>query len=211
VRFTIQGVKEKKLPALDDEFAKQVSEGKQETVAALREAVTEDLQEAAKRFSELALEQAVVKSVVDGSQVEVPTALVDHEVIHQVEDLEKRLHQQGLRLDRYLSYLKKTPEEYVAEARPDAEARIRVDLVLEAAGKQLGVDPTDDEVLEYMRAEAARDPELTDKYLELVANRTARDYFKHRLTRLKILEQLVARAGGPEPESGRQTGDEGAK
>ena len=51
VRFTIQGVKEKKLPALDDDFAKQVSEGKQETVPALREAVTEDLREAAKRFS----------------------------------------------------------------------------------------------------------------------------------------------------------------
>ena len=139
----------------------------------------------------------------------MPTALVDHEVIHQVEDLEKRLHQQGLRLDRYLSYLKKTPEEYIAEARPDAEARIRVDLVLEAAGKQLGVDPSDDEVLEYMRAEAARDPELTDKYLELVANRTARDYFKHRLTRLKILEKLVERAGGP--GSGRQSESEGAK
>jgi trigger factor len=209
VRFTIQGVKEKKLPALDDDFAKQVSEGKQETVAALREAVSEDLQQAARRFSELALEQAVVKAVVDGSQVEVPVALVDHEVIHQVEDLEKRLHQQGLRLDRYLAYLKKTPEEYVAEARPDAEARIRVDLVLEAAGKQLGVDPTDDEVLEYMREEAARDPELTDKYLELVANRTARDYFKHRLTRLKILEKLVEKAGGP--ETGRQNGGEGAK
>lgn len=209
VRFTIQGVKEKKLPALDDEFAKQVSEGKQETVAALREAVTEDLQEAASRFSELALEQAVVKAVVDGSQVEVPTTLVDHEVIHQVEDLEKRLHQQGLRLDRYLAYLQKTPEEYVAESRPDAESRIRVDLVLEAAGKQLGVEPTDDEVLEYMRAEAARDPELTDKYLELVANRTARDYFQHRLTRLKILERLVEKAGGP--VAGRQKGDEGAK
>jgi len=209
VRFTIQGVKEKKLPALDDEFAKQVSEGKQETVAALREAVTEDLQEAARRFSELALEQAVVKAVVDGSQVEVPTTLVDHEVIHQVDDLEKRLHQQGLRLDRYLAYLQKTPEEYVAESRPDAESRIRVDLVLEAAGKQLGVEPTDDEVLEYMRAEAARDPELTDKYLELVANRTARDYFQHRLTRLKILERLVEKAGGP--VAGRQKGDEGAK
>jgi trigger factor len=209
VRFTVQGVKEKKLPALDEDFAKQVSEGKQETVAALREAVTEDLEAAAKRFSELALERAVVKAVVDGSQVEVPAALVDHEVIHQVEDLEKRLHQQGLRLDRYRAYLNKTPEEYVNEARPDAEGRIRVDLVLEAVGKQLGVDPTDDEVLEYMREEAARDPELTKQYLELVANRTAREYFKHRLTRLKILEKLVEKAGGR--ETGQQTEAEGAK
>jgi trigger factor len=209
VRFTVQGVKEKKLPELDAEFAKQVSEGKQETMADLREAVREDLTEAAARFGELAFEQAVVKAVVDGAQVEVPIALVDHEVIHQVEGLEKRLQRQGLRLDRYLSYLRKTPEEYVAEARPEAESRIKVDLVLEEAGKQLGIEPTEDQVLEYMREQAAGDPELGDKYLELVANRTARELFKHRLTRLQILERLVAKAGGKVTE--RQKGEEGAK
>jgi len=209
VRFTVQGVKEKKLPELDAEFAKQVSEGKQETMADLREAVRADLTEAAARFGELAFEQAVVKAVVDGAQVEVPIALVDHEVIHQVEDLEKRLQQQGLRLDRYLSYLQKTPEEYVAEARPEAESRIKVDLVLEEAGKQLGIEPTDDQVLEYMREQAAGDPELGDKYLELVANRTAREFFEHRLTRLQILERLVVKAGGKVTE--RQKGEEGAK
>jgi trigger factor len=195
VRFTVQGVKEKKLPALDEEFAKQVSEGRQETVAALREAVREDLEETARRLSQLAFEQAVVKAVVDASQLEVPAALVDHEVMHQVENLENRLHQQGLRLDRYLAYLKKTPEEYVNETRPDAESRIRVDLVLEAAGKQLEVKPTDDEVNEYMRDQVAKDPELKDRYLELVGNRTAREYFAHQLTRLKILEKLVEKAG----------------
>ena len=221
VRFTIQGVKEKKLPALDEDFAKQVSEGKQETVAALRETVRDDLDQAAERFAELAFEQAVVKAVVDGAEVEVPTALVDHEVIHQVEELEKRLQQQGLRLDRYLAYLQKTPEEYVAEARPEAESRIKVDLVLEQVGKELGIEPTDDQVLEYMRAQAASDPELQAKYLELVANRTAREFFKHRLTRLQILEALVAKAGGkpagkiaekPGDElNERQEGEEGAK
>jgi trigger factor len=209
IRFTVQGVKEKKLPELDAELAKQVSEGKQETVADLREAVREDLTQAAARFGELAFEQAVVKALVDGSQVEVPSALVDHEVIHQVEDLEKRLQQQGLRLDRYLAYLQKTPEEYVAEARPEAESRIKVDLVLEEAGKQLGIEPTDDQVLEYMREQAGSDPELGARYLEMVANRTTRDFFKHRLTRLQILERLVAKAGGKVTE--RQKGDEGAK
>lgn len=196
VRFTVQGVKEKKLPPLDDDFAKQVSEGKQGTVAALREAVREDLEAATQRLSELAFEQAVVKALVEASQVEVPAALVDHEVMHQVETLEQRLHRQGLRLDRYLAYLQKTPEEYVAEARPDAESRIRVDLVLEAAGKQLAVEPTEDEVTEYMREEVAKDPELKERYLEVVANRTAREYFAHQLKRLQILEKLVQKVEG---------------
>ena len=196
ITFTIQGVKEKVLPPLDDELAKQLTEGKQETLAGLREAIREDLQEASERLSELAFEQAVVKEVVERSEVEVPETLVDHEVLHQLEDLEQRLQQQGLRLDRYRAYLQKTPQEWVAEARPDAEARIKVDLVLEAAGKQLEVEPTDEQVLAYVRAEALKDPELKDRYLELIANQNARDYFRHRLRRLQILERLVEKAGG---------------
>lgn len=196
IRFTVQGVKEKKLPALDDELARQLSEGKQETLAGLREAVRDDLKETGERLSQLAFEQAVVKEVVERSQVEVPESMVEHEVAHQLEDLEQRLQQQGLRLDRYLAYLQKTPEEWVAEARPDAENRIKVDLVLEEAGKKLEVEPTDDEVNEYMRAEAARDEDLQQRYLEMVANRAVRDYFRHRLQRLQVLRRLVEKAGG---------------
>ncbi len=196
IRFTVQGVKEKKLPSLDDELAKQLSEGKQQTLAGLRDAVRDDLKETGQRLSQLAFEQAVVKQVVERSQVEVPESMVEHEVAHQLEDLEQRLQQQGLRLDRYLAYLQKTPEEWVAEARPDAENRIKVDLVLEEAGKKLEVEPTDDEVNEYMRAEAARDEDLQQRYLEMVANRAVRDYFRHRLKRLQVLRRLVEKAGG---------------
>lgn len=202
VRFTVQGVKEKVLPALDDSLAKQLSDGQQETVEALREAVKKDLEEASERLQELAFEQAVVKEVVERSEVEIPGALVEHEVAHQLQDLEERLQQQGLRLDRYLAYLQKTPEQYVADARPDAEERIKVDLVLEAAGKQMQVDPTQDEVTEYMRTQISSDPELKDRYLELVANRNIRDFYEHRLRRLQVLNSLVEQAGGkPVPPS----------
>lgn len=210
IKFTVQGVKEKKLPELDDELAKQLTEGKAESVEDLRRLVREDLEEAARSLAGLAYEQAVVKAVVDGSQVEVPAALVDHEIAHQLETLEERLQRQGLRLDRYLAYLQQTPEQWIEEQRPDAESRMKVDLVLEQAGRQLQIEPTDDEVLAYMSEEANRDPELKDRYLELVANRSVRDYFRHRLTRLRILERLARMAsGGEEPvnkESGERSG-----
>ena len=196
IRFTVQGVKEKVVPALDDNLARELTEGKQETLAGLREAVREDLEAAAARMRQLAFEQAVVKDVVERAEVEVPAALVDHEVAHQLEQLEERLQRQGLRLDRYLEYLQQTPEAWIAEARPDAEGRIRVDLVLEAVGKQLEIEPDEEQVLAYIRAEVMRDEELKDRYLELVANANARDYFRHRLRRLQILERLVERAGG---------------
>jgi trigger factor len=207
IRFTVQGVKEKVLPPLDDELAKQLSEGKQETLAALRDAVRDDLDEAAQRLGELAFEQAVVKEVVDRSEIEIPQALVDHEVAHRLQNLEERLQQQGLRLDRYLGYLQKTPEQWIEEERPEAEGRIKVDLVLESAGKQLGVEPTNEQVMEYMREQVAQDEELKDRYLELVANPNIRDFYEHRLRRLQTLERLVEKAGGKPVPSRSDAGE----
>ena len=196
LRMTVRGVKEKRVPELTDEVAAQLSNGEQTSVLAFRGAVRADLEEQAKRLDELNYEQAVLKAAVDGSELEVPQSLVDHEVAHRLEDMQQRLQSQGLRLDRYFEYLGQSPEQWLAEARPDAEARLKVDLVLEEIGRREGIDPGNEEVLAHMQEEAGRDQELADHFTEMVASRSARDYFKHRLTRLKILERLVQRASG---------------
>jgi len=110
IRVTLRGVKEKTLPQLDDALAKQLSGGKQETVDAYRAAVREELEESAKSMTRLAREQALVKALVDSSQVEVPEALVERELVTQLESMERSLGRQGLKLDRYLDYLGKTPK-----------------------------------------------------------------------------------------------------
>ena len=209
IRMTVQGVKEKRVPPLTDDLAAQLSEGRQTNVLAFRGAVRADLEEQANRLDELGYEQQVLKSVVDATEIEVPTSLIDHELAHRLEELETRLGQQGLRFDRYLEYLGQTPEQWVAQARPDAESRLKVDLVLEEVGKCEGVEPTKDEVLRYMTAEAAKDKELSENIAQLVLNASARDYFRHRLTRLQILERLVQRASGtyvPAPGGKKQEG-----
>ena len=195
LEVTVQGVKEKRVPELTDEIAQQLSDGERKTAGELRQAVSEDLVEQARRLDGLAHEQAVLKAVVDAAQVEVPKALVDHEVEHQASDLDERLKRQGLRIDRYLEYLNQSPHDYLDGLRPDAEARLKVDLVLSQLGKQFGIEPTDDEVEAYMRSEAERDPELKSSLDQLLANGTAREYFGHRLERLRILETLVKEVG----------------
>ncbi|TMD29793.1 MAG: hypothetical protein E6I92_00195, partial [Chloroflexi bacterium] len=69
IRVTVRGVKEKVLPPLDDELAKSLTGGKQETAEAYRQAVREDLEESAKSLEKLEREQAVVKALVDASAV----------------------------------------------------------------------------------------------------------------------------------------------
>lgn len=196
LEVTIQGVKEKVVPELTDQVAEELSGGEQHTAEAFREAVREDLVAQAERLDELAFERAAVKAVVEASQVEVPAALVEREVDRQVEDVDRSLQRRGLRLDRYLQYMNKSETEHRAELRPDAEDRIRVDLVLEKLGEQMAISPSDDEVERYMGSEAERDEELKAQLPTLRSNAVARDYFRHRLTRLKVLEALVARLGG---------------
>lgn len=196
LEVTVQGVKQKNVPELTDEIASQLSNGEQTTAAELREATRRDLLEQASRLDELAFEQAAVKALVEAAQVDVPESLVHREIDREIEDLERRLSRRGLLLDRYLEYLNKTPEEYHEELHPDAEARVRTDVVLEQTGKELAISPGEEELTEYMRSEADKDPELKGQLDNLIKSEAARDFFRHRLTRLKVLEALVARLGG---------------
>src|SRR5215472_2256963 len=195
LEITIHGLKEKRVPELTDAVAQELSGGEQATAEALREAVRSDLVEHARRLDELSFEQAAVKSVVDAAQIDVPAALVEREVDRQAEQLENSLQRRGLRLDRYLEYVGKTAAEYRAELRPDAEGRIRVDLVLEELGRRMAISPSQGEVEEYIRSEAERDDEVRRDLESLVKNPIAIDYFRHRLTRIKVLEGLVAQVG----------------
>jgi trigger factor len=192
---TVHGVKEKRVPELTDTVAQELSGGEQPTAEALREAVRTDLVAQARRLDELTFEQAAVRAVVEKSQMDLPEALVEREVDRQAEQLESSLQRRGLRLDRYLQYVGKTAAEYRAELRPDAEGRIRVDLVLEELGRRLAIAPSEGEVEEYIRSEAERDEEVRRDLDSLLKNPIAIDYFRHRLTRVKVLEGLVAQLG----------------
>ena len=190
IRVTLRGVKEKVLPQLDDALAKQLSGGKQDTVDAYRAAVREELEEAARSMTRLAREQALVKALVDSSQVEVPEALVERELVTQLESMERSLGRQGLKLDRYLDYLGKTVPQWAADERPDAEARLKVDLILDEFARREGIDPTDEEVDTFLEEQAPRDEDLKGRVAELKQSASAKRYFASRLRRLKVLDRL---------------------
>ena len=195
IKVTVQGIKEKVLPALDDALAKQLSDGKHETVEAYRGAVREQLQESARSLGQLAREQALVKALVDASAVDVPDALVERELASHLDTLDRSLHRQGLRLDRYLEYLGKTPDQWIAEERPEAESRLRVDLVLDEFAKSQNIEPSEDEVTTFIEEQAAKDDEFKGRVDELKRGPNSRRYFASRLRRLQVLERLGEVAG----------------
>ncbi|OLD23423.1 MAG: trigger factor [Chloroflexi bacterium 13_1_40CM_3_65_12] len=195
IKITVQGIKEKVLPDLDDALAKQLSDGKHETVEAYRGATREQLEESAKELAQLAREQAAVKALVDASEVDIPDALVERELASHLDSLDRSLHRQGLRLDRYLEYLGKTPDQWIADERPEAEARLKVDLVLDEFAKREHIEPTEEEIDRFIDEQAAKDEELKGRLDELKRGPNSRRFFVSRLRRLRVLERLSEVAG----------------
>ena len=195
IRVTVRGVKEKLLPALDETLVMSLTGGKQESVEAYRQSVRDELEESARAVAKMDREQAVVKALVDASSVEVPEALVERELTSELESLERSLNRQGLKLDRYLEYLGKTIDEWMAGQRPDAEARLKVDLVLGEYARREGLEPSDEDVVKFLEEQAGTDDELQGQVAELKKSSAARRYFASRLRRIRVLEHLLKNAG----------------
>ena len=140
-------------------------------------------------------EEAVVKALVDASSVEVPDSLIDRELTSQLEALERTLSRQGLKLDRYLQYLDRSIDQWMADQRPEAESRLKVDLVLAEFAKREGLEPSDEEVIKFLEEQAEQDEELKTQVKELKKSASARRYFGSRLRRRRVLDRLLQISG----------------
>jgi len=132
-----------------------------------------------------------VKALVDASSVEVPQALVDRELTYELESLERTLNRQGLKLDRYLQYLGRSVDQWMNDRRPEAESRLKTDLVLAEFARREGLEPSDEEAATFLEEQAAQDDELKEQVAELKKSASARRYFASRLRRRRVLDRLV--------------------
>ena len=194
IKVTVQGVKEKVLPALDDEMAKQLSNGEHENVESFQKSTRAALEESANEMAKLDREQALVKGLVESSSVDVPVALVDRELTSQLESMERTLHRQGLKLERYFEYMGKNINQWVEEERPAAEQRLKVDLVLGEYAKRQDLEPSDEDVMSFLEEQAGEDDELKGQVDELKRSESAKRYFASRLRRRRVLDRLAAEA-----------------
>ena len=197
IKVTIQGVKEKVLPPLDDEMAKQLSNGEHENVESFRSSTRAALEASAKEMAKLDRESALVKGLVESSSVDVPVALVDRELTSQLESMERTLSRQGLKLERYFEYMGKNINQWVEEERPAAEQRLKVDLVLGEYAKRQDLEPSDEDVVRFLEEQAGEDDELKGQVEELKRSESARRYFASRLRRRRVLDRLAAEAPTP--------------
>jgi trigger factor len=131
--YTVENVKSRTLPQVDDEFAKSL--GDFETVEALRENVRTALEAQAKAAYNETYDNEIIDQTIESTQFQYPPQMLDNEIDQAIKDLENRLNQQGLDIDIYLKSRNKDMEGLREELKPVAEKRLKRALVLFELGK----------------------------------------------------------------------------
>ncbi len=143
-------IKEKQLPELDDEFAKDVSEF--DTLDELRADIRDRYTETRKKRSTDELETRLLDQIIDGVNGEIPQVMYDNKVEEMVRDFGYRLQAQGMNLELYLQYSGMDEESFREGFKEQAQRQVKMRLALETIAAKEGLVPTDEEIqAEYER------------------------------------------------------------
>ena len=142
-KVKINSIREKEVPALDDEFAKDMSF---DTLDEYRADVKANLEKRNEERAESAFENEVIEKVVETCEMDVPNAMVEDAIDNMMRDMEMRLAYQGLKIDDYFKYTGQTREEVRDMYREQAAERVKTQLALEAIRKAEGIEATDEDV-----------------------------------------------------------------
>jgi trigger factor len=192
-KVTVKEIKEKKLPEVDDEFAKILGK---DDLASLRQQIQSNLKTRAEDRARAEFEQTAIDKLIELSQVEYPPFLVERE-IDRLLDEEARHFAEGVTgLENYLKTLNKTMDGHKEELRPMASKRVVRSLVLGKLAESEKIEVQDSEIdaeVEKMAQDADKEADDVRKLFSLPQ---ARESVKQFLTGRKALERLVEIAKG---------------
>ena len=143
-KVKLHEIKRKSLPALDDEFAKDVSEF--DTLEEYKKDLAAKLQENKEKEAKQALEAEVISKVAEAATVEIPAAMIATEQSYMLRDFENRLSSQGMNLDLYYQFSGQDEAALLEQMKGDAEKRVLNNLVLEAVAKAENLTVSEEDV-----------------------------------------------------------------
>ena len=162
----IKAVQIKELPALDDEFAKDISDF--DTLEALKADKKAKMLEKAEKNRKTAIENVALKIASDNAIVEIPDVMVERQINYMLRDIAYQLSMSGLSLDDYCKYTGTDLNGLKESYREEALARVKMQLVIEAIGEKEGVSCTEEDkkaaIAEYAEG-SGKTPEEFEKTL----------------------------------------------
>ncbi len=193
-KVKVHEVKEKEAPALDDEFAKDVSEFDtlKDLKADLKKKITEERQREADRV----FENTLMEQVAENITADIPDAMVEGQCRQFLDNFKMQIAQSGIPYDQYLKMSGMTEEQLLADAKEPATRQVRVDLAVAAIIKAEDIQVTDEDVeAEYQK--------LAEQYgmdLELVKKYLPADQTREQLANQKAVDVVVKSATATKPE-----------
>src|SRR5215211_292791 len=188
----VKEIKERELPPLDDEFAKEASEF--ETLEEFRGAMRVQLEEEAEQRVEGEFRGRVLDSVAKEAEVEVPEAMVHEKAHEMVESFERSIRAQGMEPEQYYQLTGSSHAEVEERVRPDAEDTVKKELVLDAVATAEGIEADDHEVMHQIEHFG----EGSDRSLEEIAENMRRNgtyqLLQEEIARRQALDFLVENA-----------------
>lgn len=130
----VNNIREKEMPALDEDFVKEVSETAN-TVEEYKAEIREKLEKQAENRAEMAFENEVIEKVCENANIDIPAAMIEEQIDAMLRDMEMRMMYQGMKLDDYFKYTGQTMEQVREMYKPQAEERVKTQLVINAIMK----------------------------------------------------------------------------
>jgi trigger factor len=187
-RATVRDILRRELPALDDDFAKDLGEYK--SLAELRDKVRKDLLENAREEADARARQGLLDVILERNQIDLPQSLIARELRVLEAELHATLEGAGVPHEQIEERTRQAGE----ELRKRAERRSHTALVLDAIAEQEKVEVNDEEVgdrIAKMVTQAGRERDRVAQFYRSEENREA---LKRSMRRDKALEAIMSRA-----------------
>ncbi|KOR23755.1 trigger factor [Clostridium sp. L74] len=186
---TVKDIKIKELPALDDEFAKEVSEF--DTLEELKSDIKDRMKKELSEKAKTEYEEAVVEKVAANAEIDIPKVMIEKEIDNMVKDLEMRLKYQGLDLKSYYEFTNSSEEKVKEYMRETAEKRVKTDLIMQQIAKVEDIKATEEELKEKaMEVAKQYGQKDVEKTAELIVN-AQKAYLEIDIVNGKVLDLLV--------------------
>lgn len=200
-KIKLHGIKVKEVPALDDEFAKDVSEF--DTLDELKKDIKKQLEKRKNDDAENELHNTLLEEVAKGIKAEIPEAMIEKTIDDDVNEYSYRLQSQGLKLETYLKYTGMDMKGFREGFKERAETQVRLNLALEKIIEKENIEVTEEDI----EAEYKKYADAYNMDIDTIKKAVSAESLKPELASRKAIDLIVDSAVVTEEKAANKTAE----
>lgn len=200
-KIKLHGIKVKEVPALDDEFAKDVSEF--DTLDELKKDIKKQLEKRKNDDAENELHNTLLEEVAKGIKAEIPEAMIEKTIDDDVNEYSYRLQSQGLKLETYLKYTGMDMKGFREGFKERAETQVRLNLALEKIIEKEKIEVTEEDI----EAEYKKYADAYNMDIDTIKKAVSAESLKPELASRKAIDLIVDSAVVTEEKAAKKAAE----